>query len=127
MDVRRLTGLSSERHDLTERLPLFAGEPEPIVKPLDPEARLEWARRAILLSNLETFGAEDVRRCVDEMRPELLGAGLWLGFTFRHQWFAVVGHEHAQRPEAKGRWVLRYKLSDAGRNARRDAQRGIHV
>jgi len=118
--VGKLTGLSGERADLTAHLPLFGGEPEPKPEPVDPDVRLAWARRALLLSNLDSFTAETVREFTEQMRPELIGAGLWLGFTFRHPWFAVVGHEHARREEAKDRYIIRYTLTAEGREARRN-------
>ena len=88
---------------------------------------MEWARRALLLSNLETFTAESLREFVEQMRPDLIGTGGWLGFTFRHPYFEMIGHEHAKRVEAKARWILRYTLSAEGRQARREAQEKAHV
>ena len=113
--------------NVAEHLPLFDDEPEPVVPPVDPEERLEWARRALLLSNLDTLTAESVREFVMEMRPELIGSGRWLGFVFRCSWFTMIRPEQATRPEARARWLWSYKLSDAGIRERQRLQEAIHV
>lgn len=85
---------------------------------VDADERLRWARRALLGSNLETFGAEDVRRAVVERRPHYLETGHWIGGVFRSTLFVLESHERSTHPAAKARWILRYRLSEEGQRAR---------
>jgi len=120
----------SELSNPAQGLPLFGG-PErhgharPQSTAVDPNERIAWARRALLMSNLETFGSEDVRRMVCEMRPHFLQTGYWIGGVFRSPLFTLASHERSTREAAKARWILRYRLSDEGRAARRELQGGI--
>lgn len=110
-------------HQALDFGPLFGGK-DTIEEParpraVDPDERLAWARDAILASNLETFTAEDVRRFVEEMRPELLGSGFWIASVFRCDWFRMLRIEQAEREVARRRWLWRYELTPAGQEARR--------
>jgi hypothetical protein len=108
---------------------LFSGAFSEPTRPKAPDQaeRLAWARRALLLSNLDTFTALEAREAVESMRPDLLGSGFWLGFVFQCEFFTILNHEKSTRPKAKGRWIRRWKLSDAGIRERRALQGGIHV
>jgi hypothetical protein len=115
--ARRIYGLPEERMSVSADLPLFDSQSQ--TRAPGPLGRTEWARKLILRSGLSSFTAEDLRMMVARMNTKMLGDGLWIGQALNHEWFDRIGFESASRPEAKGRIVGRYKLSEAGQAERR--------
>ena len=79
---------------------------------------IEWARDQLLRSDLETFTADDVRRIVETKRPHWLGSGRWIGLTFDSPLFEYVEHAPSDRPAARGRQIMRYRLTEGGQAVR---------
>lgn len=115
--MRKLSGLPDQRMDVAGDLPLF--DNLAATRAPGPLGRTEWARKLLLRSGLSSFTAEDLRTMVARMNMKMLGDGLWIGQALNHEWFERVGFEAASRPEAKGRIVGRYRLSEAGQAERR--------
>jgi len=107
--------------------PLFGGtDPEASREQtyqVDPDERLGWARRALLMTNLVTFTADDARRAVEGMRPHYLGSGRWLGGIFQCPLFERIEPVRSTREKAKARWMWRYNLTPEGVEARRKLTR----
>ena len=106
--------------------PLFGGSRDyvherPQSTAVDPDERLAWARRALLLSNLETFTAETVREFVVQMRPHYVQSGRWIGHVFMNcPLFEKLSAENAKREAAAARTIWRYRLTPEGRATRRN-------